>query len=56
MDRDKVESYLTADEPFVTVNAAQVLSYLAAEHWLEQWADINRNTLAQSPSLQSRAG
>jgi asparagine synthase (glutamine-hydrolysing) len=37
LDRDRLDRYLSADEPFVTVSAAQVLSYLAAEIWLQQW-------------------
>lgn len=38
LDRDRLERYLSADEPFVTVSAAQMLSYLAAEAWLQQWS------------------
>lgn len=37
LDRGKLDRYLAADEPFVTVSAAQMLSYLAAEIWLQQW-------------------
>ncbi len=37
LDRHKLDQYLAADEPFVSVSAAQVLSYLAAEIRLQQW-------------------
>lgn len=38
LDRERLEHYLAADEPFVTVSAAQMLSYLAVEIWLQQWS------------------
>ncbi|HEY5755447.1 MAG TPA: asparagine synthase-related protein [Steroidobacter sp.] len=38
LDRDKLHRCLAADEPFVTVSASQILSYLAAEVWLRQWS------------------
>lgn len=37
LDRGALDRYLSADEPFVTVSAAQVLCYLSAEVWLQQW-------------------
>ena len=37
LDRQRLEEYLAAEEPFVTVTAAQLLSYLSAEAWLQQW-------------------
>jgi len=47
LDRDRLEQYLAADEPFVTVSASQMLSYLAAEIWLQQWSHV---ALDESPS------
>jgi asparagine synthase (glutamine-hydrolysing) len=43
LDAQKLDAYLSADEPFVTVSASQVISYLAAEIWLQQWADVRQN-------------
>jgi asparagine synthase (glutamine-hydrolysing) len=40
LDRNKLDRYLAADEPFVSVSAAQVLSYLAAEIWLQRWSVV----------------
>ena len=37
LDRDGLERYLAADEPFLTVSAAQLLCYLSAEIWLQRW-------------------
>jgi asparagine synthase (glutamine-hydrolysing) len=51
LDRRKVEAYLTADEPFVTVNAGQVLSYLAAEHWVSRWSRAKRAVSNSQPSM-----
>lgn len=38
LDRDKLDRYLASDVRFVTVSAAQLLSYLSAEAWLQQWS------------------
>lgn len=46
LDRQKLDRYLAADEPFVTVGASRMLTYLAAEIWLEQWS---------SPSVDAAA-
>lgn len=58
LDRNKLDQYLSADEPFITVSAAQVLSYLAAEAWLQQWtaraASANADTAALSPGWDLR--
>jgi asparagine synthase (glutamine-hydrolysing) len=40
LDREKLEAYLVADQPFLTVQPAQILCYLACEAWLSQWQDI----------------
>ena len=56
LDRDRLEHYLAADEPFLTVSAAQILCYLSAEIWLQQWtgaaalaAPANADTVPPSP-------
>jgi asparagine synthase (glutamine-hydrolysing) len=36
LDRDKVEAYLIDDQPFLTVQPAQILDYIACESWLTQ--------------------
>jgi asparagine synthase (glutamine-hydrolysing) len=36
LDRRKLEHYLTAEQPFLTVQAEQVIDYLACESWLAQ--------------------
>lgn len=48
LDRRKLEAYLAADEPFVTVGALNVMCYLAAEVWLQQWASIRQSRTADS--------
>jgi asparagine synthase (glutamine-hydrolysing) len=50
LDRNKLDQYLAADEPFVTVGASQMLSYLAAEIWLQQ-----RSSFALESSSLARA-
>jgi len=52
LDRQKLNNYLTAEEPFVTVRASQILCYLAAEIWLQQWQQSPRkpDVLGQSES------
>jgi asparagine synthase (glutamine-hydrolysing) len=50
LDRHKLDVYLAADEPFVTVSATQLLSYLAAEIWLQQ-----RSSFAQESPAPARA-
>lgn len=42
LDRRKLDDYLAADEPFRMVGALEMLSYMAAEIWLQQWTDISR--------------
>ena len=49
LDRDRLEQYLAADEPFLTVSAAQILCYLSAEIWLQQW------TGAAAPAARANA-
>jgi asparagine synthase (glutamine-hydrolysing) len=46
LDRQKLERYLAADEPFVTVSASQLLGYLAAEAWMEHWSSAALDTAA----------
>ncbi len=53
LDRIKLDQYLAADEPFVTVSAAQVLSYLAAEIWLQQWSSAALDAAAPRASMAS---
>lgn len=53
LDRDRLEQYLAADEPFVTVGASQVLSYFAAEIWLEQWSGASAEATVSQPSVAS---
>jgi asparagine synthase (glutamine-hydrolysing) len=50
LDRKRLDQYLAADEPFVTVSASHMLSYLAAEIWLQQ-----RSSLALDASAPTRA-
>lgn len=51
LDRRKLEEYLTADEPFVTVNAGQVLSYLAAEFWTSKLSPATTAAASAQPSF-----
>ena len=51
LDRNKLDQYLAADEPFVTVGASQMLSYLAAEIWLQQWSSAALDAPARRPSM-----
>lgn len=37
LDRGKLEDYLIDDQPFLTVQAPQILEYLGSEAWLAQW-------------------
>lgn len=37
LDRTKLERYLTEDQPFLTVQAGQILVYLEYEAWMSQW-------------------
>ena len=53
LDRNKLDQYLAADEPFVTVSASRMLSYLAAEIWLQQWSSAARDATASRPSMAS---
>jgi len=55
LDRRKLEAYLAADEPFVTVDALSIMCYLAAEVWLQQWSTIrqSRSCLALELALGS---
>lgn len=53
LDRQKLEDYLAAEEPFLTVGALTVLCYLAAEVWLQQWAEVQQEAAATQLSLQT---
>lgn len=53
LDRTKLDRYLAADEPFVTVSANQMLSYLAAEVWLQQRSSLAFDMPASSPAIAS---
>lgn len=53
LDRNKLEQYLAADEPFVTVRASQMLSYLAAEIWLQQRHSFALDTPASTQAFAS---
>lgn len=46
LDRQKLSDCLGAEEPFLTVGAIDLLSYLSAEIWLQQWDDISRQSVA----------
>jgi asparagine synthase (glutamine-hydrolysing) len=51
LDRTKLDQYLAADEPFVTVPASRLLSYLAAEIWLTQWSGAAVEAAASRRSM-----
>lgn len=40
LDRRKLATFLSAEEPFLMVGVTEVMAYMAAEVWLRQWADI----------------
>ena len=44
LDRVKVESYLTADQAFLTVQATQILEYLVCSTWLTQMSPLRTST------------
>jgi asparagine synthase (glutamine-hydrolysing) len=59
LDRQKLDSYLVREQPFLTVIPVQVMGYLACEAWLRQW---NKRPVANpseqdhtAPSLSARA-
>ncbi|MGH8200515.1 MAG: asparagine synthase-related protein [Steroidobacteraceae bacterium] len=37
LDRRKLDVYLTANQPFITVQPQQIMDYLSCEAWLAQW-------------------
>jgi len=40
LDRVKLDSFLVLEQPFLTVNAMQILDYLACENWLDQMTAV----------------
>jgi asparagine synthase (glutamine-hydrolysing) len=40
LDRHKLETYLTNEQPFLTVQAEQIIQYVACEAWLNQLAPM----------------
>lgn len=50
LDRSKLEAVLSAEDPFITVGAMEVMSYLSAEVWLQQWAALRRKSRALAAS------
>jgi asparagine synthase (glutamine-hydrolysing) len=47
LDRRKLAAFLSSNEPvFVSVQASRLLSYLSAEIWLHQWADLRQRIAA----------
>jgi asparagine synthase (glutamine-hydrolysing) len=53
LDRSKLESCLAAPDPSLTMPAATILSYLAAEIWLQQWTSAG---LPASRAARASAG
>lgn len=43
LDRKKLEAYLTDDQPFLTVQATQIMDYLACETWLAQLSSTKQS-------------
>jgi asparagine synthase (glutamine-hydrolysing) len=56
LDQQKVEAYLCADEPFGTVPASQVLSYLCGEIWYRQWLATQARRASAESSARRIAG
>lgn len=55
LDRRKLLDYLDADEPFITVRASQLLSYFAAEIWLQQWSCVASTQASPTSDLKALA-
>lgn len=56
LDRRKLDDCLAADEPSLTIPAPTLMSYLAAEIWLQQWHEVaSRISLQQPAPLRSAA-
>jgi asparagine synthase (glutamine-hydrolysing) len=47
LDRNKLIDYFAAEEPFMMCGASQIMAYLSAEIWLQQWADADANAIAR---------
>jgi asparagine synthase (glutamine-hydrolysing) len=37
LDREKLEAYLTEEQPFLTVQPIKIMQYLGCEAWVRQW-------------------
>ena len=46
LDREKLNACLSADEPFMHVGALEILCYLAAEVWCQQWHQRSQQSLS----------
>lgn len=44
LDRRKLLEYFAAEDPFMMCNASQILAYLSAEIWIQQWTDQQQRT------------
>jgi asparagine synthase (glutamine-hydrolysing) len=56
LDRRKLDECLAADDPSLTIPAPILLSYLAAEIWLQQWHDLAGQVSSTRPAtLRSAA-
>lgn len=48
LDRGKLAAYLVEDQPFLTVQPAQIIYYLTCEAWLDQWRSILASSSTQA--------
>jgi asparagine synthase (glutamine-hydrolysing) len=55
LDRKRLEDYLGAEQPFMTVSAGGLLGYLTVEAWLQQWASIDGASLASETTKEPAA-